>query len=51
VHIHRPTYVGQLYAYAYFESAYACRKHAHANALKNPNLESQKARTQNRVET
>ena len=33
--IHRPTYTGQLNAYAYFEPAYACR-----HALKNPNPEN-----------
>ena len=31
MHIHRPMYAGQLYAYAYFKLAYACRKHVHAN--------------------
>ena len=39
--IHRPVYIGQLYAYAYFVPMYACKKKsAHRHTLKNPNLEN-----------
>ena len=39
--IHRPTYTGQLNAYAYFKPAYACR-----HALKNPNPEKKNTETE-----
>ena len=39
--IHRPTYTGQLNAYAYFEPAYACR-----HALKNPNPKNKNIETE-----
>jgi len=47
MHIHRPAYVGQLYANAYFELVYACRREACArrHALKNPNPENKNTKT------
>jgi len=39
VHIHRPAYPVQLYAYTYFKPVCAYKKHAYADLVKNPNPE------------
>ena len=41
--------LAQQYAYTYFEPAYVCRKHAHADTPQNPNLETETQK--NRAET
>ena len=48
MHIHKPMYVGQLYAYAYFEPVCAYRIMHAQTCPKNP---TQKLKTKNRVET